>query len=272
MRAPEAALPRSAGRPGLVFGSMADGAAVSTGSGAGTAEKRRPAWAARWSPHAQRVLPGAYAWIATVAGPAASREASAVARGLALAALIALLAGPFVGLERPRTGRWVGVGVFVTLSVGAWLALGPLVSVARIDPVRAALGGVGWACFALAWGNPRRMDRVPEDDPRAIVGDALAARGSLPAGATAILVVGVAGALLPLLVAWRVDRGGHALLAHAVALLCSFYVLHVATEVALERGERGPAPNPAARVHSARHALGAAAVLAALGALALFAR
>ncbi len=228
--------------------------------------------AARWTSHAQRVIPGGYAWVATVATPAAGRDATALARTLGLAALVALLAGPFIAMERPRAGSAVGVGVFLALCVGAWLALGPLLAVGQLDPVRAALGGIGWACFALAWGNPRRSDLVPEDDPRAIAGDALTPRGTLPWGAGAVLAIGIVGALVPVAVAWRVDRTGHALLAHAAALLCALFVLRTATNVALDRGGGEALPSPEGRVHAARHALGAASLLLAIGGVIALAR
>jgi hypothetical protein len=179
------------------------------------------------------LLPGVYAWGATVAWPAWSvRGASPVARFAALGALLALLTGPLLGRKRLVLGRAIGVLGFVGLAAAAWGALGAELRT-HLDPVRAALGALGWGLFALGWGTFPGRTRLPEDDPHAVVTARLPPRARLPATTSvafgALLAAGLA---LPLL-AWRVERAGVSLLAHAVALAGSVALLSVGTRVLL---------------------------------------
>ncbi len=214
---------------------------------------------------ANMLLPGMYAWLTTVAYPATYRGAPLPARVTALLALVALVAGPIIALERPRPGRAVGVLAFVGLSVATWLQLGSFISVQRIEPVRAGLGAVGWALFAFGWGALRRMDSIPEEDPHAIVGDPLPARGALPRAAIAILVVGLLSSLAPLYFAWGVVRPRHALLAQAAALACALGLIGASATIAVERGAWKPVLPPQQRLNAAARPLAVAALLAGAG-------
>lgn len=214
------------------------------------------------------LLPGLYAWVTTVAYPATFRDAPTAARVLAFFALVALVAGPLVSLREERPGRALGIFGFLALSVATWLLLGPLIAVARIEPVRAASGGVGWALFALGWGQVRDVGRVPEDDPNVIHDRPLTARGQLPRGASVALAVGLVGALIPLLLAWRVDRPDHALLGHAAAVAGAVALLVGASRIALERGNYRPRP-ARTRLSSATPTLSVLVVVLALGVMAL---
>jgi hypothetical protein len=211
------------------------------------------------------LLPGLYAWLTTVAYPTTYRGASSVARITAFMALLALLSGPILALDRPRLGRVFGLYAFVGSSLVTWIALGPLVSVDRLEPVRSALGAVGWAVFALGWGAVRRVDSVPEEDPHVIVGPPLVARSRLAPGAVIILGAGICGSLVPLMLAWRVTRSDHALLAHAVALLCALGIITTASKVALGRGQPRPLPSARQRFNSALRPLAVLAVVLGLG-------
>ena len=206
------------------------------------------------------LLPGLYAWLTTVGLPALQRGSPAVSRLTAGLGLVALVAGPFLTPRWSRVGRSVGILGFVGLSVLTWALLGPAITVGRLEPIRAALGSVGWALFALGWGSMRELGAVPEDDPNAILGPLLAPRARPPAVSQALLWVGVIGSLLPLYLAWRVTRPDHALFAHAAAVLSAIALVFSAARLAVDRGAyRAPS--------SARHRLNAA--VRPLGALGL---
>jgi hypothetical protein len=142
--------------------------------------------------------------------------------------------------------------------------LGPFVAVDRLEPLRAALGGVGWVLFAFGWGSPREVENVPEDDPRALPGEPLTPRGRLPRGAGAVLGIAVAAAALPLALAWRVARTPHALLAHAAAVAAAIALVSSGADIAVRRGQWAP-------IEPAGRRLGQAAVPIAVLVIALFA-
>jgi hypothetical protein len=194
------------------------------------------------SVRANMLLPGLYAWVTTVAYPTTYRGAPGAARVTALLALIALLSGPFLVLERARLARILGIYVFFGLSLATWLLVGELVGVDRLEPVRSALGAAGWALFALGWGSVRRVGSVPEDDPHVLLGPPLTARSQLPVSASVVLGISLVGLAVPLMLAWRVVRLEHALFAHAAALLCALAILHAGANIALGHGvARSPA-------------------------------
>jgi hypothetical protein len=212
---------------------------------------------------ANTLLPGLYAWVTTVAYPATYRGVPSSARVTAFVALVALLVGPILVLDRPRLGRAVGIYVFVGSSLATWLLLGPALGVERLEPTRSALGGIGWGLFALGWGSLRRVGTVPEDDPHVIPGAPLVPRSRVPAKAVVILGLGLGGALPPLLLAWRAVGTEHALLAHSAALLCALAIVNAASIVALGRGTPRSLPSARQRIRaSLRPALVLLAVLA----------
>jgi hypothetical protein len=211
------------------------------------------------------LLPGLYAWVSTVLFPAAAPESSAGAPLMAGLALTALVSGTIVGGRRPVAGRWLGGVLFVGLSAAAWVLLGPQIQIDRLEPVRASLGGVAWALFALGWGSLRRPGDVPEDDPRAVVGDPLPARRSLPRGAPLVLGTAILVALAPPFLAWRVLRPEHALFSQAVALATAIAVISAGAVVAVERGRWRARSNASERLASASVPLTLLAVLAIAG-------
>jgi len=237
------ALSSRGGLPPAPVGSS-PGDASPGGSAAGV-PARRSAFLLEARALAAIALPGVYAWGATVAWPVLSaRSASLAVRLAAGGALGALVLGLALARRRPALGRAIGVLGFVGLSVAAWGALGSSLRLPQLDPVRSALGALGWGLFALGWGGYPGRTRLPEDDPHAVVAGRLPPRGRLPAATgPAFLVLVLAAVALPLL-AWRVERPGVALLAQAVALAGAVGLLGVGTRVLLLRpsSERRPAP------------------------------
>ena len=178
------------------------------------------------------LLPGAYAWGATVAYPTFwGKAASPVARLAALLALLALVSGPALARKWLLVGRSIGVLGFAGLSAAAWGALGDELRAPRLEPVRSALGALSWGLFALGWGNFPSRTRSPEDDPHALLAARLPPRASVPRVTQiafgVLLAVSVA---LPAL-AFRVERAGVALLAHALALAAAVALFSVGTRV-----------------------------------------
>jgi hypothetical protein len=217
------------------------------------------------------LLPGVYAWAATVLYPASPRGTPFLARIVASLALASLVAGVALGRLRPALGRALGLSTFVALCLLAWVLLGPAISVDRLEPVRAALGGFGWVLFAFGWGGSREPEHVPEDDPRALPGEALSPRGRLPPGTMLVLGLATAGAAFPLVLAWRVTRSAHALFAHAVAITCAVALVSAGAEVAVRRGRWAPVEPVARRLGQAAASLAILTVVIIVGAVELLA-
>jgi hypothetical protein len=180
------------------------------------------------------LLPGLYAWGATVAWPAFShRAASLPARAGAIAALVALVGGLALARSHPVAGRATGVLGCLGCSAVAWGALGNTLRAPELDSVRGALGALAWGLFALGWGGfPARLP-VEELEPTAL--GRLQPRGRLPLGMRLGFVGLVFFALSLPLLAWRVQRPGVALLAQAAALAGSVGLLNVGTRILLAR-------------------------------------
>jgi hypothetical protein len=210
------------------------------------------------------LLPGLYAWAATVLYPATLRGVGA-ARWAAFACPLPLIVGLALSRRRPSLGRSLSLHAFVACCAATWLAMGDLLAVDRLDPIRAAMGGLGWVLFAFAWGASREPERVPEDDPRALPGEALAPRGTLPRAASIILGVSIVGAALPLMLAWRVTRPSHALLAHAAAILGAVALVSNGAHVAVHRGKWAPVEPASRRMATAFVPLAALAILILVG-------
>ena len=196
-----------------------------------------------------RVVPGLYAWLATVAAPVLQHGASWSAR---LAALVALgaLAGSFVlSSTRPRVARWLGVYTFVLFCLVAWACLGPLLRSDQLDAVRGALGCVGFLLHALAWGAPPKDPDADALD-NLVPGVPLQPRHKPIRFGAVVLGLGITVALLPIALAFDVERPGPSLLAHALALGCAVLVIGAATDVALLVGK--PRKFPAWRARASR--------------------
>jgi hypothetical protein len=194
------------------------------------------------------LLPALLAWVSTVGVPIAEHGTHADARVFGLLALVALVAGTLIPTSQARLARIVGIHVAIGLCIVTWWSLHDAIGVLHLEPVRSAIGVVAWVLFAFGWGATRAPGRVPEDDPRAIVGPPLSARNRLPFGAAVIFGIGLVCAALPLFAAWRVVRPSHALLAHAVAVVCAIALVTGAAKVAVERHGWQPVSPPSTRL------------------------
>jgi hypothetical protein len=194
---------------------------------------------------APMVVPGLYAWLATVASPSIKSDAPSGARLLALGALASLLFGPLIGSQRPFAGRLVLALGFVGLSLATWLVMSDTLTVDRLDPSQAILGGFGWVAFAFSWGSHRRLGVVPEEHPNAIAGERLEARERFPLRSSLLLGMALVGGLAMLALAWAVERPRAGLLAHATALGGAILLLTAGASLAVrpEVGALRPPPD-----------------------------
>jgi len=221
--------------------------------------------ARHWVLRANVLIPGLYAWLTTVAYPAGESQTSVGARASAYAALAALVLGAVLVPDQPRWARGFGVYGYVGLCLLSWALLGASIGVERVHPVRAACGGVGWALYAFSWGSARRGRVVSEPLAGEIPGRRLEPRQSLPRGTSAVLGLGVLGALVPWLYAWRITHPARAMFAHGAALLCAVILTTAAAQIALDRGKKATRGRPRARIRSAAAPASAVAFLLAAG-------
>lgn len=208
---------------------------------------------------------GLYAWFATVALPVFRAEASLSCKVAAFVALLLLLLGAFVQSRSAVWGRGLGLWGFVGCSLIAWLLAGDLLAVAALDPVRSSLGAIGWAFYAFGWGAVRDTREIPEDNPLVMAGHRLSPRGRLSPVASWVFGFSCLAAAAPALIAWRVVRPAHGLLAHAVAIACAVAVVSAGATVAAQHSKWRPAGTPKQRLNRATGALGIAFVLLVLG-------
>lgn len=235
------------------------------GIGRRTARDGAPAEGQALVARANVLLSGLYAWVSTVAFPVALPGAGWLARAVAGLALVALVVGPWASLARPRLGRSIGVYGFVGCCLLCWVQLGDPLLEDALEPVRASLGAVGWSLFAFGWGAVRKSGSVPEDDPRAESGEPLEPREALSPSAYWVFVAALAGAVVPLFLAWQVTRPRHALFAHGAALAAAVALVTAGARVAVQRGARRGHDPPRQRLGAAAGSLSAAVALAMLG-------
>lgn len=214
--------------------------------------------------HARLLIPGLYAWSLTVLYPSLQPGASLTPKLLALSALPFLFVSPFFSRERPGLSRLFGIYGFLGMSAAAFVAVGPLLSAERLDPLRAALGSVGWVLYAFGWGRARTPGD-PEDDPNVIHGAPLHPRGRLPVKSSLLLWFSILAALGFLALPFWVDRREHAVLAHTASVACALAVLGAAAEIALESGTPRELPSPATRLNAIALPVAGIALLLALG-------
>jgi hypothetical protein len=220
---------------------------------------------ARRSPERARVLaPGLYAWLLTVLVPAAQQGVPFTARAFALVSVVALVVGVFFENERPKLGRWLGIYAFVGCSLASWCLAGPAIAVGNVDPIRSALGVLGWVIYAFGWGRSRGS-RVPEDSPNVLTGAPLAPRARLSKAGAPVVALAVVAALAFEGLAFRVERSEPALFAHAAATASALLVLGVGARIALGLGGRRELPSAATRLNAMAPPLAALAVLLGLG-------
>src|SRR5882724_7318964 len=183
-----------------------------------------------------RVVPGLYGWLATVLLPVLQRGASFWSRAAALLALLALIGSFLLSVSRPRAARVLGVYGFVFFCFGTWAFLGALLRSDQLDAVRGALGAVGFLLHALAWGAaPKDPDAEALDN--LVPGLPLQPRHKPIRLGALVLGLGIAVALVPMALAFAVERPGASLLAHALALGSAVLVIGASTDVALLVGK-----------------------------------
>jgi hypothetical protein len=209
-----------------------------------------------------RVVPGLYGWLATVLFPVIQAGAPLVARLSAFLGLAALAGSFLLSARQPRLARLLGIYAFILCCFIAWAALGPRLHSDQVDAVRGALGAVGFLLHALAWGAPPKAPDAETLD-NLVPGQPLQPRHQPPHASGLVLGLGIALALAPMALAFRVERPGTSLLAQAVALGCGIVLIGASAEVALRIGK---AHNfPAWRVRAGRAVWPLGALTAALG-------
>lgn len=196
----------------------------------------------------QRVVCAVFAWSVTVAPAVFSRSGSWPSRALAILALVAGALGPTLVPSRRRVGRHVGISAFLGLTTLAWILSPQAMDVARIDFILAIVGAVSWAVYALSWGEPWRLREATEsEDPSG----SLRARAELPPFAVPIAALGVIGAVVLMVVAWRVREPARALAAQVAAIGLGVALVSSAATLAVSRGRPRHAsasvPKPAVR-------------------------
>jgi hypothetical protein len=211
-----------------------------------------------------RVLPGLYSWLATVLLPVTQRGASVGARLFAAIALGALLGAYVLFSKRGRLARWLGVYVFILSCFTSWALLGAQLRSDQLDPVRGALGAVGFLLHALAWGaQPKNLDDAPLDN--LVAGNPLQPRHQPVRAAPVAFGVGIVLALAPIAVAFGVERPAASLLAHTLALGCALLLIAASIDVALRMGKTQQFPAWRARAARAVWPVGALTFALAVG-------
>ncbi|HEX2735733.1 MAG TPA: hypothetical protein VHM70_29235 [Polyangiaceae bacterium] len=194
------------------------------------------------------LITGTYAWLATTAVPAIL-HGSAVCIVSALGAITCLGVGVALYSRSAAWGRALGMLAFVVLCAFTWITLGSALGPGQLHPIQAASGAAGWVLFAFGWGAVRNARTVPENDPHVIVGKPLAPRTALPRLAYVMFAVSLVGGLVPWLLAWRVERGQHALLAHALGLAIAIAMVSLGAQASVNLQQPTPARSPARRLN-----------------------
>jgi hypothetical protein len=211
-----------------------------------------------------RVVPGLYSWLATVLIPVAQRGTPTTSRVFAGLSLAALGSAFVLFAMRPRLARMLGVYGFVLCCLAAWAFLGTELQSDQLDPVRSALGAVGFLLHALAWGAPpRNLDEEPVDN--LVPGTPLQPRHRPLRTTPVVFGVGIVLAVMPLAMAFGVERPGAALLAHGLALGCALLLTAASIDVALRLGKQHQFPAWRARATRAVWPLGALTFALGLG-------
>ena len=224
---------------------------------------------------AQAIVPGFYAWLATVAPTAWARGAPLVAKVAALVGLVLLGASAFAEARSPKWARATSVWGLTLTSCLVWIAapggiLNPggnapaLLAPTRLDTARAISGMVGWALFAYASAAPAVVKTPPPTIPSTrdtVTGD-LKPRAAVPRGDILFVVGGTALALGLQLVGWRAVSPERALLIRLVALAGGVALIGAATDIALARHKARSFVPPKYRVRASLPWLIALAFLA----------
>lgn len=176
------------------------------------------------------------AWVITVAPMASGSRAGHLERVLAALALLAGLSAPVLIFVRPRLARHVGLTGFVAAALLVWLAssLGGGLAMPETDRVRALLGAVAWALYALSWSHPYDvpLGKLAQDTD-AVEATSLPPRRRLPPLALGVTLGGTAAAAICLALAWRISDPSRAVLGHVIAVAAAVALLAAASTVAV---------------------------------------
>jgi hypothetical protein len=201
-------------------------------------------------PPMQTLLASFVAWSVTVAPTALSRAVPRSALAFAALSLVSGVSGALLRGPRPSIARHLGISAFFVLSTLTWLLGSAAIQPPRLDPLRAAVGAVAWAAYALSWRDRWEAQKSePAADPGAPV---LQARATLPPAAIPVAVIGVAASLVYVVLAWSVRDGERALAAQALSIACAVAVITVAASVAVDRGKRPARSSRRVTAHAAR--------------------
>ncbi len=195
---------------------------------AGSASPR--ARAMSWARRLNIILPGSYAWGATLAYPVVLAGGPLPAWVSCAGALGVLLWGGVRNTVREDNSGFGGVLGFFALAGTTWVLLGAE-RMRLVEPLQAAFGSVGWLLCALGWGGGRNASSIPEEDPRVVSGVPLAARRRTPKRALLYFVLAGICAATVMLTVWMVERPAVGVLAHLVAIACASWILLVGAQL-----------------------------------------
>ncbi len=221
-----------------------------------------------WTGVLDVALPGFYAWGATVAIPLLQTDGALAAWGTGLASLFVL------GLACSSAYREAGAAstvrglAFIGFAAATWVLLGRE-RLEVLDPLEAALGGVGWMLCALGWGSLRNRKLVPEENlPAVQAAPPLVAREHLPKRAALYLALAVAAAVALIASAWTIERTAVSALGHLGAVIVGCAVLIAGGRLSLFPGHSVAWSSPRSRLMAASRPLALVAFLALLALLA----
>jgi hypothetical protein len=215
---------------------------------------------------AQALVPGAYAWAATVAPVAWSRGGNLVSKVAALAALLALAGGWWGERRWGARFRAPALWGFLLFCALAWSATPSGLAPMRVDVLRGVTGTLAWALFAFAWAAPVREaaggeepSRVSDQEPPLVPRKRVVGRDGY------LLVAGGLAAVAIQVIGWDVPGPERSLLVRLVGLAAGLGLIDASAEVALARYGRRAEGAPAARLRAARLVLALLGLLAAGG-------
>jgi len=176
------------------------------------------------------LVPGLYAWGATVAWPVSHRFASLASRICALVAVVALVAGALLRASSPALARIIGIWIFLAACVAAWALVGSPIAPSHLDPVQGLLGAVGWALFAIGWAGQKKVPPGPVELAPVATRPAVP-RKRLSRRSVFVLAAVAVAAAVPMALAWWVESVERALLAHAVSLAAAIALVAFAADI-----------------------------------------
>jgi hypothetical protein len=113
------------------------------------------------------MLLGLYAWASTVAVPALSADAPALALGFASVALLALLLAWVVAAKWNLAADLLVAAGFIGSSFATWVVVGHSRLTANVAELRTVMGAIGWGLFVVAWVRARAWRHIKPGLPEA---------------------------------------------------------------------------------------------------------